>query len=176
MKTKVVNEYLTEALFNLLEEKELEEITVTELIKEAGVCRSSFYRNYLTVDDILKMCIEAMFSIIFNEINEKKLNVDDSVYYFFNSIKRAEKKLTILKNRKLLYYIDEPLTNKMYEKLKDFHLSPNAYIANIYSGSSIGLIHCWVNDSFKAPTEYICEIVLNLVHQNRKNLFESNDK
>lgn len=47
-------DYLTIALFQLLQKKELDQIKVTELIKRAGVSRMAFYRNYHSLAEILE--------------------------------------------------------------------------------------------------------------------------
>lgn len=44
---------LFDALIRLLEEKELYEINVLELTETAGVSRSTFYRNYRQISDII---------------------------------------------------------------------------------------------------------------------------
>ena len=49
-----VIEHLTSALFELLEERPLEEITVSALCSRAGVGRASFYRNYQRREDIVR--------------------------------------------------------------------------------------------------------------------------
>ena len=45
---------MDEALITLLEKKELAYITVSEICKEAGVNRSTFYLHYETIQDLLK--------------------------------------------------------------------------------------------------------------------------
>ncbi len=50
---KITRESLMEALLQLMKEKDYEKITVTELVKRAGVSRMSFYRNYGKIGDIL---------------------------------------------------------------------------------------------------------------------------
>ena len=42
MKERSVTTDISDAVFELLETKELSQITITELIQKAGVCRSSF--------------------------------------------------------------------------------------------------------------------------------------
>lgn len=49
---------ITEALFALMHEKSISEITVTELIKKAGVARASYYRNYDSKEDVLLTLVE----------------------------------------------------------------------------------------------------------------------
>lgn len=55
---RIVEESLKEALFALLEKKYISEITITELVKKAGVSRSVFYKHYYLVKDVLKKDVE----------------------------------------------------------------------------------------------------------------------
>lgn len=45
--------YLTTALRQLLRTHDLDTITVTQVVKRAGVSRMAFYRNFTTLDDLL---------------------------------------------------------------------------------------------------------------------------
>ena len=47
-------ESLQQALLLLLMEKSMEKISVTELVKKAGVSRTAFYRNYNSKEEVLK--------------------------------------------------------------------------------------------------------------------------
>lgn len=49
----LTRESIRGALFQLLQSKPYDKITVTDLVKRAGVSRSAFYRNYEKIDDIL---------------------------------------------------------------------------------------------------------------------------
>ena len=40
------NYYITQALFKLMQEYEYEKISVTDIVKKAGVGRVSFYRHF----------------------------------------------------------------------------------------------------------------------------------
>lgn len=48
-----VKRSITQALFRLLEEKSISEITISEIIRMAGVARASFYRNYASKESVL---------------------------------------------------------------------------------------------------------------------------
>lgn len=56
-----VVEHLTQALLELLREKPLDEISVSQLCERAGVGRASFYRNFQEKEDILREYIRALF-------------------------------------------------------------------------------------------------------------------
>lgn len=48
-----VKNCITNALFLLLREKSISEITISEIIQVAGVARASFYRNYATKESVM---------------------------------------------------------------------------------------------------------------------------
>lgn len=51
---------LDEALIALLEEKDLEYITVKEICRQAGVNRSTFYLHYETIADLVEEALETI--------------------------------------------------------------------------------------------------------------------
>ena len=54
MKEKKVGMYITYAVFELLKTKNLADITTTEIIKKAGLCRSYFYRKFYLPEDVIR--------------------------------------------------------------------------------------------------------------------------
>ena len=50
-----VKENIINTLFRFMQKKSLSDITVTELVKGAGVARASFYRNYDSKEDVLEL-------------------------------------------------------------------------------------------------------------------------
>ena len=55
-----VKECITTALIQMLETHSYEDISITELVKKAGVGRVSFYRNFDSKDDVLQKHLEAL--------------------------------------------------------------------------------------------------------------------
>ena len=49
-----VKEQITHALLSLMKHHPFEDITITEIVKNALVSRASFYRNFINKEDILK--------------------------------------------------------------------------------------------------------------------------
>lgn len=49
-----VRDCITKALFKLMKSKDYQDITVSALVRTAGVSRNSFYRNYQSIEDILR--------------------------------------------------------------------------------------------------------------------------
>ena len=52
-----VLEHATEAVLRLLRDKPLQEITISEICDEAGIGRTSFYRNFESREDVIRKYI-----------------------------------------------------------------------------------------------------------------------
>ncbi len=57
---QVIVDSLREAMYELLETKDISEIKVVDLIRRAGVSRGGFYKNFYLVTDVLKDDIKAV--------------------------------------------------------------------------------------------------------------------
>ena len=51
---RVIVDSLREAMYELIETKDVSEIKVVDLIRKAGVSRGGFYKNFYLVTDVLK--------------------------------------------------------------------------------------------------------------------------
>lgn len=60
--------YLATALLQLLETKDLSDLTVTAVVKRAGVSRMAFYRNFTTLADVLTAHFEPIMTAQFDDI------------------------------------------------------------------------------------------------------------
>lgn len=71
------SDWIYEALKVLMLDKEYSKITITDIVNKANIGRTTFYRNFDTIDDVLKMKCDEKF----NEF--RKFCID---YYKLNSI------------------------------------------------------------------------------------------
>lgn len=55
---------IIEALADLLQEKPLDKITVTDVVKRAGINRGTFYAHYTDIPDVINHLIQTTFSKI----------------------------------------------------------------------------------------------------------------
>ena len=95
----LVRKKLTDALIRLLDEEPLSGITITRLITEAGVARVSFYRNYSSLEDILKLLMDELISRFAAGAPGPNPNFANSLYmeYAFTFYKKYKKTFLILK-------------------------------------------------------------------------------
>lgn len=63
-------DYLTTALLQLLEKNTYSTITVSQVVRRAGVSRMAFYRNFDKLDDVLLQYFSSIISTRFADINQ----------------------------------------------------------------------------------------------------------
>lgn len=76
-----VKRKITNTLFDLMQTKSLAEITVTELVRGAGVARASFYRNYCSKEDVLVTLIRDVLDDF-----RSKLPPDQESFYTYENV------------------------------------------------------------------------------------------
>lgn len=64
---QLVRECMVTALLQLLREKKMSEITISELTDRAGVSRMTYYRNYISKEDILVQHLQEVFNLYCQE-------------------------------------------------------------------------------------------------------------
>jgi len=99
---------IVDTMLRLLKDKKFSEITISELTKEAGVVRNTFYAHFECKEDVL---MHHMFSTFSNRIEltmEDKTahELDFALMYFDIWLENLEF-LNILKNNKLLHFLSQ---------------------------------------------------------------------
>lgn len=83
-------EYITEALFLLMEKREYSSISITDISKKAGVSRISFYRNFTSKDEVLKRYLEKSFKDWKTHWEESgDTNIAYQIFKFFDEQRRV---------------------------------------------------------------------------------------
>lgn len=67
-----VIEHITDAFLELLKEKSMEEISISELCSRANIGRASFYRNFESKEGILRRYIHKLFKEWADEADKKE--------------------------------------------------------------------------------------------------------
>ena len=116
--SKQTDDIIKEALAIFLNENyELNSITVTDLIKKAGISRSSFYTHYNSINDLVQSIQEETLDVLSSDITNFN-NLDD-IYNYIDKI------FEILKNNEYFYRSilnsDEAIkfANNIIDKLTD---------------------------------------------------------
>lgn len=76
-----VKNSITQTVLRLLDKKSISEITISEIIREAGVARASFYRNYATKESVITTLIGDIL-----EDYRKNMESDGDAFYTYENV------------------------------------------------------------------------------------------
>lgn len=163
MKEKHVGQDITCAVFELLKAKPLTDITTTEIIKKAGVCRSSFYRNFYLPEDVIRQYGIALFQEIDRKTPSALEGMREHILSFITFLWTQQEQLTLLENRGLFHLLEEPITEHCRRQIQRLGAWSNRYHAEYHAGAATQLIRAWIHNGFEESPQEMSEVICNLL-------------
>lgn len=143
---------LMNALSRLIETTDLDKITVSQLCKEAGINRTTFYKYYAVPSDVLLECTERIFQqVIYSDDSPKK-----TLYDYMLSICRI-----VYHNRNLMEVFIRADGNlmKLFHGVLIQHSGTLGYMSdpvNTFISGGIGsTVMSWTLRGFAEPPETV---------------------
>lgn len=168
----VADEAIYDAFFLVLKEKNLDKITVSDIIKKAGIVRSTFYNHYENIPALViaieDKTINDIFSIM--ETFHPKSDWDVCKSYFLTICEYTMTNpflASLLKSPRGGTFLEKTLTmfhDYVRKVMQSTTPSCNnkdefSYMIACTIGSTIGVLHKWANENFKVPAEVIADIL-----------------
>lgn len=174
---------MNQALISLLEKKDIEFITVTEITKKAGVNRSTFYLHYENIYELLEETIENLNKRFINSFNVQiplKINsqkaafliTDDFLVPYLNFCKENKKVLRLVNQKPQLFQNKES-----YQKMHNLIFYPaisqfvndedeRTYFLEFFTRGSSAVVHKWLELDCVTPIEELIEIIKKCINYN----------
>ena len=169
MKERSVSTQITDALFELLKTKELAQITVTELIKKAGVCRASYYRNFYLTEDVIRQCGMAMYEEINRKIPLSRNGIYEHILAVTAYLYSKRERLGLIERRRLFYLLEDSILQQCMYQIRRLDIWENRYQAEFYAGAVTQLLRVWIRNDFAESPDEISQIIYTLLsHQPLK--------
>ena len=169
-RVKRTKKILREKLFELLEEKPLEEITVKELSAAADVNRSTFYFYYDDINDMLEQIQNEIFMVFERDVLDNAasfVTVDDFADYCTRFLEFCKQNEEICKfvisndpNNKLAKKIKSALMQEIPDTKKVFSLSdPKCYLTTFALAGIWQTVLDWMYDGMKIPPREMAQFL-----------------
>jgi|SRR5690625_2308562 len=177
MKTK---RKLQEALLELLREKPLEEVNISELCRRAKINRGTFYLHYDGVHDLFRLYVEEIMADLrmsyeepFYQTNYQIELMQDKMIKIFNHVKNHQSFYQIIFDEKIpmmYYYI-------LFRKVKDFMLQsmelmdiPEGisldYLSSYHTNALIGMLLQWHQTQYTTPIDQLNKELTQIISMN----------
>lgn len=174
-RTKYSKRMIRESLFELMKEKPINKISVTEICKTADVNRSTFYSYYTDIYDLHEKIIGEFFSIQKDVIKHIKVSISDKsalneftysdfyniVYYYLNTVKENADLYKFIFNRNSSNTVHASFGKATYHTIREVlnpHIEENraAELRKAFTfvaGGTTAFIMSWVGNDCSNPVE-----------------------
>ena len=164
---KYTKSIIKETFINLLEQKDINKITVSEICKTADINRSTFYRYYLDVYDLLSKIQDELIEKLKNIKADKKYTVESFSEEILNIFLEEKKLIKILFDTNENIYFLNTILEVAYQKCKETWLEENVelneeeieYASVFIFNGALGIVNYWVKNNFDKPVKEIVETI-----------------
>lgn len=161
---RITKESLAIALLKLMKKKKFKDITITELVRCAGVSRTAFYRNYTEKEDILKEVSYETMEMVKKSLFSEKYKNNFRVWLtdYFGVVKKNAEIIEILlktnyPNSTLYDWFDFNIPE--FEKGSTFERYQFMYIS---SGLNSIIFH-WIKTGLQESEEEMADICMDIM-------------
>lgn len=152
-----VVQHLTDSLLELLKDKPLADISISELCSAAGVGRASFYRNYEDKENILKDYIEHIFHRDLASAPEQaEVSLKETIYKVFSHFEKYHTFYSILNERGLIGLLKDTLIELC--GLRPEQSALEAYAKAFVAYSLYGWTEVWFQRGMQESAEEMADL------------------
>ncbi len=187
MRIKYTRQWTFDALVKLLERKEFKDIKISEIINKAGISRATFYRNFSTKNDIVKIKVDMMFASFYQDLvtHYDIDGVQDEQFLisaFFKKIDEEEKVIDTVIKSNLEYLMVEGILSiinhyrdTFYKRVKTNKVTEE-YTMDIVASSAWTLLSRWYKTGKKEDSTRLAKIYLSAFRSVYIALFEDQSR
>lgn len=159
-------ELIYQGLLDCMKKKPFEKITISDLQKASSVARTTFYRSFDNISDVLYWKCDICFQEVSGKYEPQQFpnEIELSLHYFRYWMNHSDiLELLIRINRQDIIYAchmkNAKLLQERYGTIPGFPESQSNYFMYIRTGFTISILTAWLDGGRKETPEEIIEIL-----------------
>lgn len=163
------------ALFTLMAQKPFERVTITELCREAGFERMTFYRHFSDKADIIAYYLDRQMMLLMASLPSSS-TTEHNLYALFQWVYNERRNLSILMENHMTAQLAKSLAHSFFA-VTTANLPPEAvrllppspysaddpYITDGVIGLFCGLLTSWRDNDFREPPKALTHRMLAIL-------------
>jgi AcrR family transcriptional regulator len=175
---------MKEALLTLMVEKDLKDITISDIVRVADLNRGTFYKHYQVTEDVWNEIINEVIYDLRESFREPYKNIEvlavneltTSVIKLFEHVTKYKNFYTLIVNSDTLakfqhqfcQIIKELALKDLSNSMTDSNINREIHIS-YQSYAILGMIIEWINGGFKYSTTYMAEQLVEILKHTPSN-------
>ena len=164
-----VKKEIMNAVMKLMGEKNYMDITVTDVVNEAGVARASFYRNFDSISDVIDAIANEVSEEMIDEVFPILSSTDERAwreflfhhFYHFSKIKKNIKNIDSTNMSVIFTRMSEQIQNKEM-KLQEETLKDKYQIIGKW-GLINSILQKWIDTGAKETPEEMINYIMSFI-------------
>lgn len=157
---------MAQGLMLLMQDKELDKISISEIVKKAGVSRMSYYRYFTSKVEILESYMDYImkeYSHTIDEVYSFPFRSYEHILYSFHFFKNYQDFVLCLEKANLTDILLYRLNKYIEEQIGTVWDNPSEYYASYYYAGALCNIYIqWMKKGMKESPEEMADIVYKL--------------
>ena len=158
---RITQECIEIALIQLLEQKEMEKISISEIVKKAGVSRTAFYSHYTSKEDVLKNILGTAIVQI-DSLAVGDLRSEQYWESLFTEIGKIAKPFRLLLKADMGSQILSEITERIVSTVPDDLL--HQYNEIFWVGAIYNVLIHWIMAEKPEPPKRIAKICVKIIN------------
>jgi len=159
--TEMMKEYIADSLLILMDKKSYSEISIGEITKRAGVNRSTYYRNFMSKEQIVKFYFNKIISEYLDTINDgdtffEYLNKMFSCFYNYKT------ELMLIYKNNISYLILDAL-NESFVAHRKTSFFEEKFRLYYHTGGIYNNFLLWFSEDMKQTPKQMSEMTIKIV-------------
>lgn len=158
--SKMMKSYIVDALLILMTEKDFQSITIGELVKKAGVNRSTYYRHFNGKEDIIFYFFDSVMSEYLEKIQHQKLDLKTYLLKMFAHYLNYKKQMLIIYQAGLSLILLKVLEKQFHSQIDTSKPLAEQYKVSFYIGGIFNHLQMWFSRDMKESPEEMTKYAL----------------
>ena len=158
---RLSKEYITQALFDLMDEMDYHDISISMLCEKALVGRATFYRHFTGKEDVVSKFLENENSA-FRELQHAVSCLEDDVhgtlYKIFTLLKENKRYVKLIIQAKLEFLYLDFLNNAMTDYFRSYKLNNIKYSPYYFTGCFFNVSIQWIKNDCEESVEEMTDM------------------
>lgn len=168
---RLTRECIEAALVLLMKDTDFHSISITDIIRKAGVSRSAYYRNYTSKEDILTNIFHRAAEAIVEALSEPmtQQNMFRCYHALFTTVYGGKVMFEIIEKAGMIYQFQSAVNEKYLSFIASEPIEQHYRVLS-WIGSVFNIIFGWMSRNYAETPKHMAQICCSLLSEKDWNI------